>query len=365
MPLKSVHYSNLNALRCIAVFIVIIHHIEAYKNMFSIGSNCHIAIINMGKLGVVLFFVLSGFLITNLLLIEQKSEENINIVNFYKRRILRIWPLYFFIVTISLFLLPHLLWVPEYDLNEINSHIAIKSILFIFLLPNLVNSLFGALHYTGHLWSIGVEEQFYLIWPISMKFIKNKTLFIGILSALYIMIKYLLIHSNFFVITKYWLETPIDCLAIGGLFSLINMKYTSISKIIFKKYIQYPVFIGTTIFMFLGIDFGFLQYEVYAIMFGIIISNLALNAKRIMNLEKIKSLNYLGKISYGIYMYHPMVIVFVIDIMLKFQHSNSIIIYTLSFILTIGISALSYHFIESKFLKLKTRFSTIITGGNN
>ena len=123
---------------------------------------------SIGRVGMVLFFVLSGFLITYLLLVEREDRHRIDIPRFYLRRILRIWPLYFLIVGICQFLIPV---KGLFGLDSIYSVTApnfrLASLYYLLFLPNLafltvwpVNPLLG---YT---WSIGVEEQFYLLWPV-------------------------------------------------------------------------------------------------------------------------------------------------------------------------------------------------------
>ena len=95
MKKQKIYFPNLNGLRFIAAFLVIIHHVEQIKSISKIenfwGAIPFIGII--GKLGVILFFVLSGFLITYLLLAEENTFKKISIKKFYMRRILRIWPI--------------------------------------------------------------------------------------------------------------------------------------------------------------------------------------------------------------------------------------------------------------------------------
>ncbi len=157
-------------------------------------------------------------------------------------------------------------------------------------------------------------------------------------------------------------------MAIGGIFAVIcnnpNIIFVKIKQLLFKKHIQYPVFILTVLLILSGCNFNTMQYETYSLLFGIIICNLALNKDRIINLENIWGLNYLGKISYGIYMYHPMVILFILNIMLKFHHSNNIVVYILSFGITIALSSFSYTFFEKLFIEKKIKFSSLISGDN-
>ena len=145
-----------------------------------------------------MFFVLSGFLITFLLIKEKEYFEKINFKNFYIRRILRIWPLYYFIVILSLFILP------KFSIFHINGSFfefennmeAIKiMLLFIFILPNVLY-LIKPIAFSAQTWSIGVEEQFYLIWPfIVNRFKKYKFLFISVIIIYWLL--YWLLSLNF------------------------------------------------------------------------------------------------------------------------------------------------------------------------
>jgi len=378
---KSVYFPNLNALRCFAASMVIVHHVEQTKYLIGVNSYWDTPTVHYGcKLGLFLFFVLSGFLITNLLLLEKKNDNTINIRNFYIRRILRIWPLYFLIIALALFVLPYFNFIQliRDPVLVMHSNFTWKLLLFAFILPNLVMVLFGVIPYAAHTWSIGAEEQFYLLWPVIIKFIKNKFLFAFILTLilLYTILLKTLTHfvdlfpdnKTLFVIATYLNLTPINCMAIGGLFAVTCASDTPffilLKKILFSKYLQYPVFSITIILLATGTSFYSLQYEVYSFLFGIIICNLALNKNRIIDFEKIKIFNYLGKISYGLYMFHPLVIIPVIKILVYYKCYNSYIMYLLSFGITILVSSASYHFYEKRFIIRKVKFSTLISGDN-
>ncbi|MBU1820427.1 MAG: acyltransferase, partial [Bacteroidetes bacterium] len=89
------YFPNLNAIRSIAAFMVLFHHIEQAKNALGIANIYHLSIVkHAGRLGVGLFFVLSGFLITFLLLQEKTNHGSISTRKFYMRRVFRIWPIY-------------------------------------------------------------------------------------------------------------------------------------------------------------------------------------------------------------------------------------------------------------------------------
>ena len=117
---KSIHFPNLTGLRFIAALVVLIHHVEQYRSIYGKTNYWNNSTIRLlGEEGVTLFFVLSGFLITYLLLAEKANVGTILIKQFYVRRILRIWPLYFLVVVLGFFILPklHFLDVPGWTEN--------------------------------------------------------------------------------------------------------------------------------------------------------------------------------------------------------------------------------------------------------
>ncbi|TAH29454.1 MAG: acyltransferase [Cytophagales bacterium] len=170
--MQRVFFNNLNTVHFIAASVVIVNHIEQVKSMFGLNNiwNNHI-IKQIGELGVLLFFVLSGFLITYLLLEEKKYLKTIHIEAFYIRRFLRIWPLYYLIVIISIVILNKvsLFEIPHISQNFYDTYLYIKIVLFILMLPNITLLFFGVLPYASQTWSIGIEEQFYLFWTRLIK----------------------------------------------------------------------------------------------------------------------------------------------------------------------------------------------------
>ena len=165
-----IYFPNLNGLRFIAAFFVIINHTEQLKRNFGLGDVVSPFAKICGKLGVMLFFVLSGFLITYLLLSEEKKFKNINSKKFYVRRFLRIAPLYFLIVFTVYFIIQKFsFWeIPKMP-NPIKDNFFETLLLHIVFLPNLVTAIYGFLPYIAPAWSVGTEEQVYLIWPFLLK----------------------------------------------------------------------------------------------------------------------------------------------------------------------------------------------------
>jgi peptidoglycan/LPS O-acetylase OafA/YrhL len=223
------YFPGLNGLRFVAAFMVMVSHIEQLKKDENLANLDHLPIIGQsGQNGVSLFFVLSGFLITYLLLQEDRATGTIDIRKFYIRRILRIWPLYYLIVGLGFFVLP---WCMEASglQNALITAYWPKLILFLLFLPNLAMVAFPQVPFTAQVWSIGTEEQFYLIWPLLLK--KFKSVLPAVLSGIAIGI--ILLRKSLFILRDHLAESGfrsglslfveflntfnIECMAIGGL----------------------------------------------------------------------------------------------------------------------------------------------------
>lgn len=359
------YFPNLNPLRFLAAAMVVIFHIELYKKIYDIPNLFHLPFFKIvGKLSVVLFFVLSGFLITSLLLKEKEKHQRINFKNFYLRRIFRIWPLYFLILIFGFFIIPHFpYWseIPDPAFRPVSDSFWEKLLLYIFILPNLAVSYFGEITGTSQSWSLGTEEQFYLFWPFFIAFFRTRL----ILTMVFLLIFYwtvklglgnaVSLDSRIRIISGFWALFNINCMAIGGIFATLYFdQYTKLLKVLYNKYVFFAVIFWLLTSLAMGIHYGFFHYEVYSILFGVIILNLACNPIYSKTLEY-PSLNYLGSISYGIYMYHPVILPLAI-ITGKYFDSN-FVIYAMTFGGTFVISALSYEYFEKTFLKLKNKFA--------
>lgn len=359
------YFPNLNTLRFLAATMVVIFHIELYKKFYGLPNLFHLPFFHIvGKLSVVLFFVLSGFLITSLLLNEIEKHKKINFKNFYLRRIFRIWPLYFLILILGFFIIPHFpSWseIPNPAFKSVSENFFEKLLLYVFILPNLAVAWFGEITGTSQSWSLGTEEQFYIFWPVLIFFFRKRLILtMFLVLVLYWIIKLSLgkagsIEPIFNVISIFWSLFNINCMAIGGIFAAIYFdRHTSVLKVLFNKALFLFSIAFLIISLSLGIRYGFFHYEVFSVLFGIIILNLACNPLYEKTLEY-KPLNYLGSISYGVYMYHPAILPLAI-LAGKYFESNTVI-----YVLTIGgtflISALSYEYFEKYFLKLKSKFA--------
>lgn len=357
---KSFFFPNLNGIRFIAAMLVVIDHIESMKLCFLLPNRTEIPFFYaLGKLGVVLFFVLSGFLITYLLMTEQQCTRTISIKNFYIRRILRIWPLYFLIVIFAFWIAPQLavLKIPYFESCLGQGNDTIIALLMFCLCSNGVLAWYGSVPFAVQAWSIGTEEQFYLIWPWLVKKCRNKLVaFIAVIVA-YHGGKFLLmaLRPHWPVaekILEFWYYFNIDCMAIGAIAAyLLFTKKEAWLKWIFHPATQYGVYAIVLTLMGFGIKLP-AHFEIFSVLFAIILLNLAANPKSILRLEY-PWFDYLGRISYGIYMYHFIAITLVLHWLTAAGWANDWLIYPCSIGGTILLSALSYHGFEIWFLRMK------------
>jgi peptidoglycan/LPS O-acetylase OafA/YrhL len=370
---SKIYFQNLNGLRFIAAVMVLFPHIEQLKERFGLPAYNIYPHPDLGKLGVILFFVLSGFLITYLLMRERQETKSISLRQFYVRRALRIYPLYYLIICLTLFLLPlfDFYFVPGWS-EDLRTNFGLKIFLYLFFFPNLAEILFPPIPLAGQIWSVGVEEQFYFVWAILAKKVSNILVmltgviifYLSILSLLLI-IKTNILTSNAVIniMLAFWQLFRIDCMAFGGLAAyLLFYNKQQILSLLFNKYIQ--IFLYSTVLLMIGIGFEIpiFTYEVFAVFFAAIILNLAGNKDSILGMEN-KFLDYGGKISYGIYMFHFITIVTAIKLSF-YVPFQGMFVYAASFLLTILTATLSYEFFEKKFIKAKIKYSPIISGDN-
>jgi len=370
-----IYFPNLNGLRFIAAFLVIVHHIEQFKLIFNLDNYWGVLpfVGMVGKLGVFLFFVLSGFLITYLLLAEEHAFKKISIGKFYMRRIIRIWPLYFLIIMLAFFVLPNidLFTLPGYGKDEVYSDLLLKLFLYAIFFPNLVMTLTGFVPYASHIWTIGTEEQFYFVWPLALKyFVKYRLVLMLFIKVFYLVLVALLAteYTDFLpyknVISVFVSSFKIDCLAIGAICAILLFQKSKSLNVLLNNYLFYSTIIVTMYLILKGVCFTYLHDEIYSVLFGIIILNFAANDKIKISLEN-RVLNYLGNISYGLYMYHSIGIVLTLAICTSMNLSTNWIIYPLCFLITITMAGLSYKYYETFFLKFKSKFSKITSGSES
>jgi len=373
------HFEGLNGLRFIAAFLVVMHHSETIRKKYGLLHLEDFSLFRNGFNAVSFFFVLSGFLITYLLLKEQKQTSAISIRHFYVRRILRIWPLYFLLVLIGTVIAPFLIQALGYN-YQMPYTFGQVWFYFLFFMPFVVNILFGH-HLIEPLWSIGVEELFYMFWAPFSKYTQKKYLifiFAVIVVKVFLSVLCLTVWKDNRVICGCVSMLQFEAMAIGalGAYWIFNRKEEISGNLLFSKPAQ--IFLLAIIIAKFGfnnfLSTNSLTMGVYNSIFNVpilsaiilyclflwLVLNISLNKNRMFGLEN-KTMDTLGDISYGIYMYHMLLIFAFIFIGKKFLSGFDIYISSFIYYPIIGsaviiVSYLSKKLMEDKFLKLKSKF---------
>jgi len=362
---KIVYLPGLNGLRAIAALTVVIHHTTLELGSFNLDPKFFGTFqdgnpkgLDLAGFGVSIFFALSGFLITYLLLLEKK-RQSINIKKFYIRRILRIWPIYYLYLLICILTILCL----GYNLNG-------KSLLYyIFYAANIPFLANTTLPFLAHYWSLGVEEQFYLFWPWIVK-AKEKYITPATL-ALIILLLGTKIYLHLFIpntlLEKILDVTRFHCMLIGAFGAILYYRNHKMFLSIATSNISQ--LISWIIIALLSINHfhiaSFIDNEIISCVSVVLIMGQITVKNRLINLE-LRWLDLLGKISYGMYVIHPLIIFFysklvgdiAINSILKY-----LLVYSLILTTTIIIAYLSYEHFEKRFLILKERFSIIKSSG--
>jgi peptidoglycan/LPS O-acetylase OafA/YrhL len=373
----AVYFPNLNALRFFAAFLVFLGHLEWTRVVAGHPSRISQSafIQNSGSLGVNLFFTLSGFLITYLLLAEYAKQGTINVGRFYCRRILRIWPLYYLTVLLGFSVLPHFLAIPSLVQVLSGKYYWAKLTLFLAMMPNVAYVSFPIVPFASQLWTVGVEEQFYAVWPWLVRFFSRSmmpTLVVVVLlvvcARLYVEHQYTAYPTRgWYIASQLLFYLRIQCMAFGAMGAwLVHQGRHWILKFIFLKWVQIIVLCGAfALHVFYTSLFGRFQFDVVAILHAIIITNAAANSGNILHLENSVT-NYLGRISYGIYIYQilalRLALIFVTHYLGFSSRFVSPLVYALlSAAFTLVLAGASYRFFELPFLRLKPRYSTVLS----
>ena len=384
--MNKVYFPGLNGLRFIAAFFVFIAHTEHLKS--TIGalnfSTLHFFQV-AGAAGVDLFFSISGYLITYLLLIEKDNYKTVKLRDFYIRRILRIWPLYYFILLVTLIVIPAFIkFTPMY----VDGFIEGKGLFFFtFFMPYVAISFLPVNFMASVLWSVGVEETYYIFWPIIMQRfggINSRVFLIGFcvflsIKAVITFVPYKLPdpHHILHILSTVFGFLRIECMLIGGAFAWLVKSGNKIIDVLKNRY----TFLGTVVVLVIFLIWGFhplyahvnaifqtlLDPVFYAILCSIVIINVTTHPSLYRPLEH-KLLYELGQISYGFYVYHCIAIFLTMLLLRHIAALNTagVLFATLFFLLSLSLalifSYISYYYFESIFLKMKGRFTHIISG---
>ena len=370
---KRIYFENLDGLRFLCFLSVFFFH-SFYTDSSELKTSSvyhfvKVGIFGNGNIGVNFFFVLSGFLITFLLLEEKKLRGQIKLKNFWLRRILRIWPLFYSCVFFGFVIFPKLKLLLRQIPNKTATPFFYLTFLnnFDFLIKGIPDSSI-----LGVLWSVAIEEQFYLIWPIIIFIFPIHKLWIPF-SIIVLVNLVFRAYNDTFLIHEHHTISCIGDMTIGAIGAwLINISENFKKQIetLSKSKIAAIYFIFITLFFFrqelLFSHYGIRIFErmIFAFIILLIILEQTFAHNSFFKMSNFKTISKLGGITYGLYCLHFVGILITISITKKLALNTHLwqvflLDTSIALLLTIIISKISYTYFESPFLKLKDKYSII------
>ena len=365
-PTKQFFYHpELDVLRFFAFLAVFFHHALPGDASYYIrggvwptATDWLLTVKESGAYGVDLFFVLSSYLITELLLREHATTGKFNIPAFYLRRALRIWPLYFTFLAATVFLIPAILPNDQFA--------PIYAVSFAFFVGNWACASYGLpFSVANPLWSVSVEEQFYIGWPLLLRFFGIHR--IKILALLLLSIA---LATRVFMAAKgfqhpaVWCNTlaRLDPIAIGAVLAVFlrgrTPQLSNVRRVVLGG-VAIAGFVLVARFLKQDGPTSIAAYFVTALAGVLLLVSFLKADAPLLRVAPFSWLVYLGRISYGLYVFHLLALTLVTQLItpqlgVKFSFEGRLIV---SFLLTAVLAAASYRWLEQPFLTLKKRFS--------
>jgi peptidoglycan/LPS O-acetylase OafA/YrhL len=366
---EKIHFENLNGLRFIGAFMVFIFHAftinrEVWGSFFESAPFIAIRkLTSIGHYGVNLFFVLSGFLITYLLLKELRERGKIHVGFFLIRRILRLWPLYFVIVLFGFFVFPYL----PFGIQTV--HEFWRYSLFLSNFDEIINGSRDSLNFLTATWSVSIEEQFYIGWALVIGFFQWKTIRSFRLFFLLVVISSFLFrlyyaHNPSFL--HYHTLSVISDMAIGGLLATLVFERPTIKVIEeLKKWQIALIYLGGILFLFSAnkiLPGRFIAFErlISGSFFAFVLVEQLKSKHSFFKADNIPYFERAGKLTYGFYLFHCLIIYYLCKSFESFNWNQQVGGFICYFIVLLFanslLSILSYRYFEKPILNLKRYF---------
>lgn len=350
------HFGSLDGLRFVCILLVLWHHSPAFGTIED-----PLRILTRGFSGVDFFFVLSGFLITTLLLREQSQFGRFSLRGFYFRRALRILPAYYLVVTaVSTYFV---LW-KGYD-----QYAAMVPYYYGFF-ANMLKSDIPLLSPT---WSLSVEEQFYLLWPLALLLLpsiaKAQAWFLTILISL--CLAGMLGWHMVFGISSYETSVAIWKVSVGGFSAILIGALCGVLLHSRKGFIVLYSLFGSRWMPVMGGAVLLVLYQVLPLslwglpttimhltMAAILISIVVREDHVAVGVLQLSLVRRIGQISYGIYLYHLIALHVAHEILAPFGITRETGPWAISLsmlVMAVVISEISFRYYEAPFLRLRHR----------
>lgn len=369
---KLTHIKELDGLRALAILMVCIAHFYQVDELSLYTDNKLFGVITfklsqLGLKGVELFFILSGYLITRILLNTKNSPNYFK--SFYMRRVLRIFPLYYFVLFLSFIVLPSFISLSSEAQQIIGAQWKLwtytSNMFFIF--P--VNWDISSFPNFGHFWSLSVEEHFYLIWPFIIYYFRSSKI-IHIMWFVFFFSMTCWIFGFYALIFKWTTLTYASALAMGGILAYYEYR----NKLLIEKlYIRISKYASIFLFLFvlsafmprsMGMIGSLIGYVVSLLFFSMLVLMAVFGNSKIKMVFDHKILFFIGKISYGIYIYHGLLRPYFKEFFYYPMHDFfgggifTSMIYTISVtFVSIFLAYVSWELFEKHILKLKKYFN--------
>ena len=371
---RRIFFPNLDGLRFLAFFAVFLFH-SFYTADSAIKKTLLYQIpyqlTRFGHLGVNFFFVLSGFLITYLLLVEKTTNGRVAIGAFYMRRILRIWPLYFAVVLFGFVVIPLLrAQFGNYDLHE-----TARPAYFLLFLANFNSIYYGSQTPTlSVLWSVAVEEQFYLVWPLLIALVPIRNLGWLLCGVLLASLVFRYAHQQEPPLLNLHTFAVIGDMAFGGLMAWLcfrDEKLTDTLAAMPRWAIGVFYLLGICLIYWgetLNSFHGYIVIErlVLAVFFAFVILEQNYAQNSFLKMSRLRFVSYWGTYTYGLYCLHYFLLLVAYQILHRLGLNGTaagVVIgdNALGLALAMAASWVSFNFYEKPFLKLKDRFAFVKT----
>ena len=359
MKLVRANLPGLHAVRGCAALIVLVHHIEQAKHIVGWPTIFEWPVCNnAGFMGVDLFFVLSGFLITYLLMKEHDVRGTVAIGKFYLRRIARIWPVYFAVVIASSLVLIHVDFLHFPPVNPPRDAGAVDRGLFFYLLmcPQFVPVGTPALAFATVLWSVGVEEHFYAVWPHLVR--RAHRIFPWVAGVLVVAVAAAR-ATNHFLPDAAITNSRFDCMGIGGVAAWVALYSPRLVMLFQRRAVVVVMSLSVVWLAVTTAPFGPIDHDLFSVLAAALILRLATGKKTALDRPWVI---WVGELSYGLYAFQWLCIVVAVNTLRATSltaSANAAALYPFAIALTIVVAYASYRFLEQPALRVRRAFSAL------